>query len=70
LLGHHLILDNEVLVERIILILELAGELTENFLLASGRSRTAEPWITGSSSYPLDHEGFVDRKILELPDML
>jgi hypothetical protein len=35
-----------------------------------GWSRTAEPWIAGLSSYPLDHEGFVDKIILELPDEL
>ena len=49
------------------------GILTENFLcliLAGGRSRTAEPWITGPSSYPLDHEGLVERIISELPDEL
>ena len=49
------------------------GILTENFLcliLAGGRSRTAEPWITGPSSYPLDHEGLVGRIISELPDKL
>jgi hypothetical protein len=33
-----------------------------------GRSRTAEPWVAGPSSYPLDHNVFVDRIILELPD--
>ena len=35
-----------------------------------GWSRTAEPWIAGPSSYPLDHEGLVDRIISELPDVL
>ena len=66
------------LVERTILILELRGELrgrgilTEKFLqvLAGCRSRTAEPWVAGPSSYPLDHDVFVERIILELPDEL
>ena len=39
-------------------------------VLAGGWSRTAEPWVTGPSSYPLDHEGFVERIIFELPDIL
>jgi hypothetical protein len=43
------------------------GILTENFL-AGGRSRTAERWVAGPSSYPLDHEVVVERIILELPD--
>ena len=45
--------------------------LTENFLiqvLVGGRTRTAEPWVAGPSSYPLDHEVFVERIISELPD--
>ena len=33
-------------------------------------TRTAEPWIAGPSSYPLDHEALVERIILELPDKL
>jgi len=37
-------------------------------VLAGGRSRTAEAWITGPSSYPLDHEVVVERIILDLPD--
>jgi hypothetical protein len=36
-------------------------------VLADGRSRTAEPWVAGPSSYPLDHEALVERTILELP---
>jgi hypothetical protein len=28
------------------------------------------PWFAGLSSYPLDHEVFVERIILELPDKL
>jgi len=39
-------------------------------VFASGRSRTAEPWVAGSSSYPLDHEVLVERIILDLPDKL
>ena len=68
------------LIERTILILELRGELwhqgilnQKNFqpqVLAGGRSRTAESWIAGPSSYPLDHEGLVERIILDLPDEL
>ena len=52
---------------------EVAEFLQKIFLiqvLAGGRSRTAEPWIAGPSSYPLDHEGLVERIILELPDEL
>ena len=45
------------------------GILTENYL-AGGRSRTDEVAVTRPSSYPLDHEGLVERIILELPDML
>jgi len=69
-LGHLIPLD---LVEGIILILELRdklrgpGILRENFL-AGRRSRTAEPWVTGPSSYPLDHKVLVERIILELAD--
>jgi hypothetical protein len=37
---------------------------------AVGRSRTAEPWVAGLSSYPLDHEVLVERVISELPDEL
>jgi hypothetical protein len=37
-------------------------------VLAGGRSRTAEVWTTGPSSYPLDHEVLVERIILDLPD--
>ena len=55
------------LVERIILILELRGILTENFL-GGDRSRTAEAWVAGPSTYPLDHEVLVEGIILELPD--
>jgi len=43
------------------------GILRENFL-AGRRSRTAESWVAGPSSYPLDHEVLVGRIILELPD--
>ena len=39
-------------------------------VLAGGRSRTAEPWFAGPSSYPLDHVVLVERIILELPDKL
>ena len=39
-------------------------------VLAGGRNRTAEPWIAGQSSYPLDHEVLVERIILDLPDEL
>ena len=39
-------------------------------VVADGRLRTAEPWITGPSSYPLDHEVLVERIISELPDEL
>ena len=39
-------------------------------VLASPRSRTAEPWVAGPSSYPLDHEVLVERIISELPDVL
>jgi hypothetical protein len=35
---------------------------------SSGRSRTAEYWIAGPLSYPLDHEGLVERITLDLPD--
>jgi hypothetical protein len=50
---------------------EVEESWQKNFqVLAGGRSRTAEPWITGPWSYPLDHEGFVDRIILELPDIV
>jgi hypothetical protein len=31
---------------------------------------TAEPWIAGPVSYPLDHEVLVEITILELPDKL
>jgi hypothetical protein len=65
------------LVEGTILVLELADELcrilTENFINSMPCrwwSRTAEPWFTGPPSYPLDHEVFVERIILELPDEL
>jgi hypothetical protein len=45
------------------------GILTEKFPAPSScRSRTAEVWITGPSSYPLDHEVLVDRIISDLPD--
>ena len=44
------------------------GILTENYL-ASGRSRTAEVVVTRPSPYPLDHEGLVEKTILELPDI-
>jgi hypothetical protein len=37
-------------------------------VIVGGRSRTAEPWFAGPSSYPLDHEVLVDRIISELPD--
>ena len=37
---------------------------------AGGRSRTAQPWVAGLSSYPLDHEVLVERTISELPDKL
>jgi len=39
-------------------------------VLANGRSRTAEPWVAGPSSYPLDHEVLVEKTILELPGEL
>ena len=41
-------------------------------VLAGGRSRTAEPWVAGPSSYPLDHEVLDERiiLILEFPDEL
>ena len=39
-------------------------------VLAGGRSRTAEPWVAGPSSYLLDHEVLVVRVISELPDEL
>ena len=70
-------LDNEMLVEKVILILEIPNELwgreifAENFLiqvLAGGRSRTAEVRFAGPSSYPLDHQVFVEWIISELPD--
>jgi hypothetical protein len=37
-------------------------------VVAGGRFRTAEPWVAGLSSYPLEHEVLVERIILELPD--
>ena len=43
---------------------------SRKFSNSSGRSRTAEPWIAGPSSYPLDHEVLVERIISELPDEL
>jgi hypothetical protein len=39
-------------------------------VVAGGRSRTAERWVAGPSSYPLDHEVLVQKIILELPDEL
>ena len=39
-------------------------------IVVGGRSRTAEPWVAGPLSYPLDHEVLVDRVISELPDEL
>ena len=37
-------------------------------VLAGGQFRTAEPWVAGPSSYPLDHEVLVEMIISELPD--
>ena len=39
-------------------------------VLAGGRSRTCEATVTRPPPYPLDHEGLVERIILELPDEL
>ena len=75
-------LDHEILVERIILILGLSDELhtrSRNLkrkiffkvqFLAGSQSRTAEPWVAGPSSYPLDHDVLVAGIISELPDEL
>jgi len=54
------------------MIYEVEEFLQKIFLiqLVGGRSRTAEPWIAGPSSYPLDHEVLVERIISELPDEL
>jgi hypothetical protein len=51
--------------------MNLWGEeiLAENFLIPSW-FRTADSWITVPWSYPPDHEGFVERKNLELPDIV
>ena len=38
--------------------------------ILDGRFRTAEPWVAGPPSYPLDHEVLVERIISELPDEL
>jgi hypothetical protein len=38
--------------------------------LAGGWFRTAESWVAGPSSYPLDHEVLVERIISDLPDEL
>jgi hypothetical protein len=49
---------------------EFYRKFSNSEVLAGGRSRTAEPWIAGPSSYPLYHEVLIERIILELPDEL